>query len=212
MYEQLEKKKENKSRAVANSVARKKSNVNQSFGFVDNRPEAIAQRKIQEIADKANGTPELKQLKAQTAAAIPAVSGYANHNFWAGTVGSFIGGAGMGGIPLGGPDPQRYRGVGSFYDLDGAGLPINVITPVDSGNVNNGRHASTDKGHRLANASGGTGTANNMFQQDAVTNEGLAGRFGLWRAHEANFLAGLGAPAGGRTHAQWEFSFNADRP
>lgn len=37
MYEQVEKPKENKSRAVANSVAQKKSIGRQSFGFVDNR-------------------------------------------------------------------------------------------------------------------------------------------------------------------------------
>ncbi|MBN2730580.1 MAG: hypothetical protein JXR53_15255 [Bacteroidales bacterium] len=40
MYEHLEKPKENKGRAIANSVAQKKRNVKQSFGFVDNRPEA----------------------------------------------------------------------------------------------------------------------------------------------------------------------------
>ncbi|NEQ40512.1 MAG: hypothetical protein F6K40_31495 [Okeania sp. SIO3I5] len=37
MYAQVEKTKENKTRAVANSVAQKKSNVKQGFGFVDNR-------------------------------------------------------------------------------------------------------------------------------------------------------------------------------
>ncbi|NRD74766.1 hypothetical protein HQQ94_16385 [Shewanella sp. VB17] len=37
MYEQIEKPKENKSRAVANSVAQKKSNGKQGVGFVDNR-------------------------------------------------------------------------------------------------------------------------------------------------------------------------------
>ncbi len=45
MYEQVEKPKENKSRAVANSVSQKKSSDKQSFGFVDNRSEAVAQRK-----------------------------------------------------------------------------------------------------------------------------------------------------------------------
>jgi hypothetical protein len=40
MYEQVEKPKENKSRAVANSVAQRKSKVKQGFGFVDNRPES----------------------------------------------------------------------------------------------------------------------------------------------------------------------------
>ena len=51
MYAQVEKPKENKSRAVANSVAQKKSIMNQGFGFVNNRPEAVAQRKVQEMAD-----------------------------------------------------------------------------------------------------------------------------------------------------------------
>lgn len=47
MYVQMEKPKENKSRAVANSVAQKKSSVKQGFGIVDNRPESIRQRKLQ---------------------------------------------------------------------------------------------------------------------------------------------------------------------
>ena len=46
MYKQVEKPQENKSRAVANSSAQKKSNMKQGFGFVDNRPEAIAKRKL----------------------------------------------------------------------------------------------------------------------------------------------------------------------
>lgn len=37
MYAQVEKSKENKNRAVANSFAQKKSNVKQGFGFADNR-------------------------------------------------------------------------------------------------------------------------------------------------------------------------------
>jgi len=52
MYKQVEKQKENKSRAVANSVAQKKSNVNQGFGFVDNRTEAIKQLNLQKMASK----------------------------------------------------------------------------------------------------------------------------------------------------------------
>lgn len=47
MYEQVEKPKENKSRAVANSVAQKKNGVKQGFGFVDNRPEHIVARSLQ---------------------------------------------------------------------------------------------------------------------------------------------------------------------
>lgn len=52
MYAQVEKSKENKSRAIVNSITQKKSNVKQGFGFVDNRPEAIAQRKHQEMSVK----------------------------------------------------------------------------------------------------------------------------------------------------------------
>jgi hypothetical protein len=49
MYERVEKPQENKSRAVANSVAQKKNNVKQGFGFVDNRTEMMTQRKKQDI-------------------------------------------------------------------------------------------------------------------------------------------------------------------
>lgn len=41
MYEQVEKPKENKSKAVANSVYQKKNNVKQKYGFEDNRIELI---------------------------------------------------------------------------------------------------------------------------------------------------------------------------
>ena len=66
MYAQVEKPKENKRRAVANSVAQKRSSGEPTFQFVDNLPEAIAQRKLQEMA---NNTPQAKhsdQLQAMT--------------------------------------------------------------------------------------------------------------------------------------------------
>ena len=47
MYSQVEKPKENKSRAVANSVTQKKSNVKQGFGFVDNRQQSVAQMVVE---------------------------------------------------------------------------------------------------------------------------------------------------------------------
>ena len=52
MYEQVEKPKENESQAVANAVAQKKDGGKQDFGFVDNRPEAAAQRHMQERANQ----------------------------------------------------------------------------------------------------------------------------------------------------------------
>lgn len=62
MYAQVEKPKENKSRAAANAVAQKKSDVKQGFGFVDNRPETVAQRILQKIANN-NSQVATTQLK-----------------------------------------------------------------------------------------------------------------------------------------------------
>ncbi len=61
MYEQVEEPKENKSRSVANSVAQKKNNVKQSFQFVDNRPESIAQRKMKSQANFSSSLPIQKK-------------------------------------------------------------------------------------------------------------------------------------------------------
>ncbi|NEZ57635.1 hypothetical protein [Adonisia turfae] len=66
MYEQIEKPKENKSRAVANSVAQKKSYGRQGFGFVDNRPEAVAQRKMQKMMNKSSRRYQLKDIRHKT--------------------------------------------------------------------------------------------------------------------------------------------------
>lgn len=63
MYEQVEKPKENKSRAVANAVTQKKSNGKQGIGFVDNRHEQSAQRQtIKEINSIANYTDPCIQM------------------------------------------------------------------------------------------------------------------------------------------------------
>jgi len=61
MYKQVEKPKDKKSRAVTNSVSQKENGGESPFQFIDNRSEAIAQRKRQE---KAINTPQHKQLTA----------------------------------------------------------------------------------------------------------------------------------------------------
>lgn len=63
MYAQVEKPKENNCSAVAKSFAQKKSNVKQRFGFVDKRPEAAAQRKLQEMANNSSLTKQANQLQ-----------------------------------------------------------------------------------------------------------------------------------------------------
>ena len=67
MYAQVEKSKDNKNRSVANSVGQKKSDGKQGFGFVDNRPVSVVQRKSQDITEVAtnrNPSSMLLQLKA----------------------------------------------------------------------------------------------------------------------------------------------------
>lgn len=51
MYAKVEKPKENRGSAVANPITQKKNIGKQGFGFVDNRPEAVAQRNLQSIAN-----------------------------------------------------------------------------------------------------------------------------------------------------------------
>lgn len=51
---------ENKSQSVAYCLANQKSNSESTFQFVDKRPEAVEQRKLQ---DMANSSPQVKQLR-----------------------------------------------------------------------------------------------------------------------------------------------------
>jgi hypothetical protein len=61
MYEHVEKPKENKSQSVANFSSQKSSGES-AFQFMDNRPEVVAQRKLQEMA---NISPQAMQLKGK---------------------------------------------------------------------------------------------------------------------------------------------------
>lgn len=63
MYEQVKKPKENKSRVVANSVAQKRSDERKMVGFVDNRAEAIIQKKLQEKMNNSIPFEQIVQLK-----------------------------------------------------------------------------------------------------------------------------------------------------
>ena len=63
MYTQVEKPKENKSKAVTNTVFQKRSIDESTFQFVDNRPEAVAQRKLQEMANKSRQAKQTAQLQ-----------------------------------------------------------------------------------------------------------------------------------------------------
>ena len=66
MYAHVEKSKENKNRLVANSVAQKKSNGRQGFEFMDNRPESVAQRKLQAMANNYSTSQPIQQKENKT--------------------------------------------------------------------------------------------------------------------------------------------------
>lgn len=59
MNTHADKTQENKSQSMANAVSQKQSSSESTVQFVDNRPEAIAQRKLQEMA---NNSPQVRQL------------------------------------------------------------------------------------------------------------------------------------------------------
>ena len=61
MNTHADKSQENKSQSVANAVSQKSSSGESTFQFLDNRPEAVAQRKLQEMA---NNSIQAMQLKA----------------------------------------------------------------------------------------------------------------------------------------------------
>jgi hypothetical protein len=61
MYAQVEKSKENRKYTTASVASEKQCIGKSTFQFADNRPEAIAQRKLQEMA---NNSPQVRQLKA----------------------------------------------------------------------------------------------------------------------------------------------------
>lgn len=61
MNTHTDKTQENKNKAVANAVSQKQSGGGSTFQFADNRPEAIAQRKLQEMG---NNTQQVSQLRA----------------------------------------------------------------------------------------------------------------------------------------------------
>lgn len=61
MNNHADKTQENKSRSVANEASQKLSSCESAFQFVDNRPEAIALRKLQEMA---NNSHQARRLRA----------------------------------------------------------------------------------------------------------------------------------------------------
>lgn len=63
MKTQINKKEENKSRAVANHITQKQSDVAKSLEFVDNRSDSVDQRRVQKMAGSSPGTKQQKAIQ-----------------------------------------------------------------------------------------------------------------------------------------------------
>lgn len=111
------------------------------------------------------------------------------------------------------PNPTEYRGEGWVGTVVGGQFaPALAGTNADSGEVENKRYRTSDRGHVLAKQNGGGAAAINMFRQDPATNRGLAKGDPDWRAAEQDFHnALLAAPGNGATHAVWRFSYAGNR-
>ena len=64
MNTHADKTQENKSQSVANAANQQQSDGESTFQFVDNRPEAVAQRKLQEMANNSPKAKQTAQLQA----------------------------------------------------------------------------------------------------------------------------------------------------
>lgn len=72
MYEQVEKSKENKSKAISNTIGQTKNNVKKSFSFSSNRRKAVTQRKQREISNGHTVKQKIIQQKGVKAELIDA--------------------------------------------------------------------------------------------------------------------------------------------
>lgn len=65
MNTHADKAKDTKNQSTANIVSQKKNGNNQTFQFVDNRPEATAKRKLQGMVDNSPQVTQLEQFKSK---------------------------------------------------------------------------------------------------------------------------------------------------
>ncbi len=158
MYEQVEKPKESKSRAVASSVAQNKSNVKQGFGFVDTRPKTnfVGEQDDHMLNFQKFNRPAVQLMidvnarrMGQDKVVITA----------AGKVDDFKGGTGA--KQVGWNRVEEYEALATVNGVD-----------IESGTINN-KYLVAEAGHVLASQNGGNGgDSNNVFAQDGGVNNG----------------------------------------
>jgi hypothetical protein len=78
MNTHADKTQENKSQSVSNGESQMQGGGESTFQFVDNRPEAVTQRKLQEMA---NNSPQVKQLRALQEIADKGVQSNHSNNY-----------------------------------------------------------------------------------------------------------------------------------
>ncbi len=190
MYAQVEKSKANKSSSMAISLAQK-NNDRQALQFVDNRPEAIVQRRLQEMA---NNSPEAIQYRSSGRQRVTADQQYAKgftpimqHDTtmstiqrkaivvlstdeddkksiyaW-GTVGEFQNGTRA--RTRGWVGVTSYRAWYHIYSRDGKYADRGYVGPLKN------EFTRPEAGHVLARQNGGDGSdPENIFAQDGGSN------------------------------------------
>jgi hypothetical protein len=175
----------NKSLSVANAVSQKQSGGESEFQFVDNRPEAIAQRKLQEMA---SNSPQVLQLKAfQKTANIKKQSLSIQNDSVTNPIQRMV----SVDLLIDDEDKKKIRAEGKVKDFQGgtsagsygwlgvtsyrSSYKISDGTYVDSGEVGALKNDFTnpEAGHVLAKQNGGDGSDTwNIFAQDGGTNNG----------------------------------------
>lgn len=93
MYTSADKKKEKKSQSVANSISQNQHNEKSPFQFVDNRPEAISQRKLQERIHNNSQTKQVVQRQITNS-----TSGIVQRFPWGKSIGVPLLSAGLGAV------------------------------------------------------------------------------------------------------------------
>lgn len=199
MNNHAEKTQENKSQSVANIAPQKQSDDESTFHFIDNRPESIAQRKLQEMA---NNSPQTMQLRALQEMANKRYRASTVQNDTAtntiqrkvsvvlltnddnkkkiranGKVKDFKGGTSAG--KYGWVGVTSYR---SYYEIrDGTHVNADKVGPLANNFTN------PEAGHVLAKQNGGEGTDSwNIFAQDGGTNNGKYKAFEIRMRNDLN--------------------------
>jgi len=222
MNTHVEKTKENKRQSVANAVTQKQGGGEPTFQFVDNRPEAITQRKLQEMANNSPQAKQVAQLQLMANKRSQALT--IQHDTTMSTIQRMV----SVDLLTDNDDKKKIRAKGNVEDFQGgtsAGTHgwVGVTSYRSRYEITDGTHEDTgsvgplkndftnpEAGHVLAKQNGGDGADTwNIFAQDGGTNNGKYKSFEISMRNDLNkyddddevtftsYLAGVDIEEGG---------------